>query len=136
MMNLPPLPPGVEEFFGYLLEEGGGIQRHITPCPAASEQRIFTGSNDGAVGRRLLALNTPLQTVPTRLNGGKKTSVNCREAALETSEAGHNDGCGGAADGFGGMVGDRRALDDGCSIFMHQQCGCSDERNVPAACVE
>ena len=62
----------------------------------ASKQRIVTGANDGAVGRRLLALTTPLEALPTRLNGGKETSAS--DATLETSEAGNNNGFGGAED--------------------------------------
>ena len=62
----------------------------------ASKQRIATGANDGAVGRRLLALTAPLEALPTRLNGSKETSAS--DAILETSEAGYNNGIGGAED--------------------------------------
>ena len=68
-------------------------------CPLllqASKQRIVIGTNDGAVGRRLLALTTPLEALPTRLNGSKETSAS--DAILETSEAGNNNGFGGAED--------------------------------------
>ena len=64
----------------------------------ASKQRIVTGANDGAVGRRLLALTTPLEALPTRLNGSKETSANSSDTTLETSEAGNNNGFGGAED--------------------------------------
>ena len=64
----------------------------------ASKQRIVTGANDGAVGGRLLALTTPLEALPTRLNGSKETSANSNDATLETSEAGNNNGFGGAED--------------------------------------
>ncbi len=108
---------------------GVDIHCHPIPCPCASKQRIVTGANDGAVGRRLLAINTPLQAVPTRLNGGKAASPNSSDAALERFEAGRNDG-------FGGAVGERRVVHDGCALEIQPQCGADDKRNVPAACVE
>ena len=64
----------------------------------ASKQRIATGANDGAVGRRLLAFTTPLEALPTRLDVSKETSANSNDAILETSEAGNNNGFGGAED--------------------------------------
>ena len=64
----------------------------------ASKQRIVTGANDGAVGRRWLAFTTPLEALPTRLNGSKETSANSSDVILETSEAGNNNGFGGAED--------------------------------------
>ena len=64
----------------------------------ASKQRIVTGANDSAVGRRLLAFTTPLEALPTRLNGSKETSANSSDVILETPEAGNNNGFGGAED--------------------------------------
>ena len=94
----------------------------------ASKQRIVTGANDGAVGRRWLAFTTPLEALPTRLNGGKETSSNNSNTTLETSEAGHNDG-------FGGAENEKYDVDDGCAVKMHPQCGADDEWDVPAACM-
>ena len=92
----------------------------------ASKQRIVTGANDGAVGRRWLAFTAPLEALPTRLNGGKETSANSSDATLETSEAGHYDG-------FGGAENERCHVRDGCAVAIRPQCGADDKRDVPAA---
>ena len=93
----------------------------------ASKQRMVTGTNDGAVGTRWFAFATPLEAPPTRLNGGQDTSANSSDPTLETSEAAHNDGFGGAEDR-------RCVVGDCCAVEIHPQCSADDEWNVPAAC--
>ena len=95
----------------------------------ASKQRIITGANDGAVGRRWLAFTTSLEALPTRLNGGKETSANSSNATLETSKARHNDG-------FGGAENERCHVHDSCAVAIRPQCGTDDEWDVPAAYME
>jgi len=95
----------------------------------ASKQRIVTGANDGAVGRRWLAFTAPLEALPTRLNGGKETSADSSDATLDTSEAGHYDG-------FGGAENERCHVHDGCAVVIRPQCGANDERDVPASYME